>query len=46
MGNCCTSRSDLTGKDKGAKGKSGTAGGKSGSAVKFNAMDNIRNVIT
>ena len=54
MGLCCSSRTDLAGKDKNAaagKGKK-TAGGKAsvetkgGKAVKFNPMDAVRNTIT
>ena len=49
MGTCCSSRTDPTGKDKAAKsGKTsaGTAGKSSGTAVKFNPMDEIRNTVT
>lgn len=50
MGQCCASRTDLTGKDKAAAAKGGKAKGaletKGGPAVKVNPLDVVRNAIT
>ncbi len=48
MGTCCSSRTDMTGKDKaGAKGKnSGASLDTKGGSVKFNPMDKVRNTVT
>lgn len=53
MGTCCSSRTDVAGKDKNAaKGGKTKAGGtpgmetKGGAGVKFNPMDAVRNTIT
>ena len=47
MGTCCSSRTDMSGKDKTNKKGSSLEGGKTADGVKFNsAMDKVRSTIT